>query len=131
MSKSKTQTYGIVWEALADTGKEAANLRVRSALMSEVAAKLAALMEEHHWTQRQAAGHCGVTQPRINDLLRGRMSRFSIDGLVNIAAALGLAVHVKMDGTSASAGRRSRYARGVKRRRRTATLQRGESTRSA
>ena len=43
-----------------------------------------------------AAAQCGVTQPRINDLLRGRISRFSLDALVNIAAALGRRVHVEL-----------------------------------
>jgi predicted XRE-type DNA-binding protein len=40
----------------------------------------------------EAANRCGITQPRINDLLRGRVSRFSIDALVNIATALGRSV---------------------------------------
>jgi predicted XRE-type DNA-binding protein len=38
-----------------------------------------------------------VTQPRINDLLRGRVSRFSLDALVNMATALGCRVHVDLD----------------------------------
>jgi hypothetical protein len=41
-----------------------------------------------------------VTQPRINDLLRGRLSRFSLDALVNIAAALGQRVHIELDTTA-------------------------------
>lgn len=49
------------------------------------------------WTQAEAAARCGVTQPRMNDLLRGRISRFSLDALVNIATALGLRVSVKLD----------------------------------
>ena len=53
--------------------------------------------EESGWTQVEAASHCGVTQPRINDLLRGRISRFSLDALVNIAAALGRRVHVELE----------------------------------
>ncbi len=48
-------------------------------------------------TQADAAKHCGVTQPRINDLLRGRISRFSLDALVNIAAALGKRVHIELE----------------------------------
>ena len=43
-----------------------------------------------------AVAQCGVTQPRINDLLRGRISRFSLDALVNIAAALGRRVQVEL-----------------------------------
>jgi predicted XRE-type DNA-binding protein len=68
------------------------NLQLRAELMS----KIAAVIEESEWTQSEAAQHCGVTQPRVNDLLRGRISRFSLDALVNIAAALGRRVHVKL-----------------------------------
>ncbi|MFM7531342.1 MAG: XRE family transcriptional regulator, partial [Rubrivivax sp.] len=39
---------------------------------------------------------CGVTQPRMNDLLRGRVSRFSLDALVNIATAMGREVHFEL-----------------------------------
>ena len=74
------------------TGKPA-NLRMRSDLMD----KIAAIVEEKGWTQLEAAGHCGVTHPRVNDLLRGRISRFSLDALVNIAAALGHRVHVELE----------------------------------
>jgi predicted XRE-type DNA-binding protein len=49
------------------------------------------------WTQKEAAKRCGVTQPRINDLLRGRISRFSLDALVNIASALGRKVRVSLE----------------------------------
>jgi len=44
----------------------------------------------------EAASHCGVTQPRINDLLRGRASHFSLDALVNIATAIGRRVHIEL-----------------------------------
>jgi predicted XRE-type DNA-binding protein len=59
--------------------------------------KITALVEEMGWTQVDAANRCGVTQPRMNDLLRGRISRFSLDALVNIAAALGRRVHVELE----------------------------------
>lgn len=91
--KIKVESYASVWDAIADTPAEAANLRVRSELMD----KIAALVGESGWTQREAANRCGVTQPRINDLLRGRISRFSLDALVNIAAALGQRVHVEFE----------------------------------
>ena len=48
-------------------------------------------------SQAEAANRCGVTQPRINDLLRGRVSRFSLDALVNIATALGCRVRVDLE----------------------------------
>jgi predicted XRE-type DNA-binding protein len=93
MTKPKTERYASVWEAIADTPEEAANLRVRSDLMD----KISFIVESSGWTQVDAARHCGVTQPRMNDLLRGRISRFSLDALVNIAAALGRRVHVELE----------------------------------
>ena len=93
MSKTKTERFTSVWDALADTAEEAANLKVRAELMR----KIASLIQESGWTQATAAEHCGITQPRINDLLRGRISRFSLDALVNIAASLGRQVHVELE----------------------------------
>ena len=93
MKKPKVETYASVWDAIADTPEEAANLRVRSDLMREITA----IISESGWTQVEAAKHCGVTQPRINDLLRGRISRFSVDALVNIATALGRRVRVELE----------------------------------
>jgi predicted XRE-type DNA-binding protein len=93
MRRAKIETYASVWDAIADTPDEAVNLRVRSELMD----KIAHVIEESGWTQADAAAHCGVTQPRINDLLRGRISRFSLDALVNIAAALGRRVHIELE----------------------------------
>ncbi len=93
MSKKKIERFASVWDAIADTPEEAVNLRVRSELID----KITAVIEESGWTQVDAAKHCGVTQPRINDLLRGRISRFSLDALVNIAAALGRRVHVELE----------------------------------
>ncbi|MEO5606844.1 MAG: XRE family transcriptional regulator [Polaromonas sp.] len=93
MTQQKTDRYASVWDAIADTPQEAENLRVRSELMN----KITALVAENNWTQAEAASRCGVTQPRINDLLRGRISRFSLDALVNIAAALGRRVHVELE----------------------------------
>lgn len=93
MSKVKVESYASVWDAVTDTPQESVNLRVRSELMD----KITAVIEESGWTQVDAAKHCGVTQPRINDLLRGRISRFSLDALVNIAAALGKRVHIEFE----------------------------------
>ncbi|MGO1075451.1 helix-turn-helix domain-containing protein [Inquilinus sp. CA228] len=87
------ESFDSVWDAVADTPEEAANLRTRAELMM----KIAEIIREKGWTQAEAAAHCGVTQPRINDLLRGRVSRFSLDALVNIATALGRRVHVGLD----------------------------------
>ncbi|ANB18789.1 helix-turn-helix domain-containing protein [Dokdonella koreensis] len=90
---TKAESYASVWDALAESAEEAANLKVRAELMR----KIADLIQGSGWTQMEAALRCRVTQPRINDLLRGRISRFSLDALVNIAAALGQQVHVELE----------------------------------
>ena len=90
---SKLESYASVWDAIADTPQQAANLRVRAELMQKIGARL----KKQDWTQAEMASRCGVTQPRINDLLRGRVSRFSLDALVNMATALGCRVHVDLD----------------------------------
>ncbi|SOE80770.1 Predicted DNA-binding protein, contains XRE-type HTH domain [Caballeronia arationis] len=94
MTKATTDpdTYASVWDALADTPEQAANLQARAELMQQIAA----VVGDGGWTQEEAARRCGVTQPRINDLLRGRVSRFSLDALVNIATALGRRVHIEL-----------------------------------
>lgn len=90
---SKQDTYASVWDALADTPEQAANLRTRAELMQQIAA----IVKESKWTQVEAAAHCGITQPRMNDLLRGRVSRFSLDALVNVATAIGRRVHLELE----------------------------------
>jgi predicted XRE-type DNA-binding protein len=91
----KVKSYGSVWDALADSPQQAANLRARAELIQQIAA----IVKKRGWTQVEAARRCGVTQPRINDLLRGRVSRFSLDALVNIATAIGRRVHVELEPT--------------------------------
>ncbi len=93
MSKFPGHRSDNVWDAIADSPEEAANLSLRSELMDEIET----IIKQNGWTQAVAAKRCGVTQPRINDLLRGRISRFSIDALVNIASALGRKVRVRLD----------------------------------
>ena len=93
MSRKKIASYANVWDALADTPEQAANLRARAELMQQIAA----IVKESGWTQTEAAENCGITQPRMNDLLRGRVSRFSLDALVNIATAIGRRVHVALE----------------------------------
>ena len=80
----QVESFASVWDAIADTPEQAANLRARSELMRQITA----IVKESNWTQTEAAQRCGVTQPRMNDLLRGRVSRFSLGALVNIATAM-------------------------------------------
>lgn len=56
-----------------------------------------ALIQKNGWTQLEAAKQCSLTQPRINKLLRGRISRFALDALVNITAHLGQRLHVELE----------------------------------
>ena len=87
------KTYNSVWDALSDNAAQAANMKARAELMRA----LQTLMRESGWTQVEAARRCGITQPRMNDLLRGRISRFSLDALVNIAAASGREVRIALE----------------------------------
>jgi predicted XRE-type DNA-binding protein len=87
------KAYANVWDAIGDTPEEAANLRARAQLMHQISE----LVKSKRWKQTEAARHCRVTQPRLNDLLRGRISRFSLDALVNIATSLGQRVKIEIE----------------------------------
>jgi predicted XRE-type DNA-binding protein len=88
----KRERFANVWDALCDTPEEAANLTARSEMMMQITD----IVKKGGWTQAEATRRCGVTQPRINDLLRGRIDRFSLDALVNIATALGRKVRITL-----------------------------------
>jgi len=77
-----SEIFNSVWDALSDTVQEAENLKLRSALLYEIRK----VIEEWNLPQEQAAKRLGLTRPRTNDLLRGKLSKFSLDALVNIAA---------------------------------------------
>jgi predicted XRE-type DNA-binding protein len=47
-------------------------------------------------TQAAAAKRLGLTQPRMNDLMRGRINKFSLDALINLAAQAGLSIRVEV-----------------------------------
>ena len=85
----KTQ-FASVWDAIVDTPEEAENMKLRSSLMIA----LKAHMERVGSSQSEAAKIFGVTQPRVSDLVRGKINLFGLDALVNMAAAAGL--HVEM-----------------------------------
>jgi predicted XRE-type DNA-binding protein len=87
-----TEVFENVWDALEDTPTEAENMKLRSRLMIAITEAVSAW----HVTQTEAARRLGVTQPRLNDLLRGRVGKFSLDGLVALAARAGLAVHLEI-----------------------------------
>ena len=90
MSKTAGQVFESVWDALEDSPAEAANMRLRSDLMIAIREAVAG------WnvTQAAAARRMEVTQPRLNDLLRGR---FSLDALTVLAARAGLRVRMRIE----------------------------------
>ena len=88
----KSQRFENVWEALEDDPAIIASLTARSELMFAIEQTV----KPWKVTQAAAAKRLGLTQPRLNDLLRGRIDKFSLDALMNIAAAAGLTVKVEV-----------------------------------
>ena len=86
----KGKRFKSVWDALEDTAEEAENMRLRSVLMME----LKQYVERSSLTQAKAAKLFGVTQPRISDLMRGKIHLFGLDALVNMATTAGLHVEI-------------------------------------
>ena len=88
----EAQTFASVFDALADTPAEAANMKARAELLSSLQAQV------RSWglPQEAAAARLGITRPRLNDLLRGKLGKFSLDALVNIASAAGLALEIRV-----------------------------------
>ena len=90
MNEQIRRGSGNVFRDLGASEAEAENLRVRSLLMM----RLERLIRAEGWTQREAAKILGVTQPRISDLTRGKIDRFSVDSLIELFGRCGLMVTV-------------------------------------
>ena len=86
------QRFGSVWDALEDTPQQAASMRARSELMMN----LTEVIRERGMTQGDAATMFGVTQPRISDLMRGKINLFSLDTLIDMAATAGMSPTVNV-----------------------------------
>jgi predicted XRE-type DNA-binding protein len=88
----KNQRFASVWDAIEDTPEETENMKLRSALMMA--------LKDHivraDLSQAQAAKLFRVTQPRVSDLMRGKINLFAIDTLVNMAAAAGMHVEMRL-----------------------------------
>ena len=97
MTDEPVQKFASVWDALEETPGEAANMRLRS----ELTVAVRGVVDGWQLTQAQAAARLGVTQPRLNDLLRGRVDRFSLDALIGLAERAGLAVRMEITRTAA------------------------------
>lgn len=84
--------YASVWDAIENTTEEAENMKLRSVLMSA----LRDYIEKAGLTQSQAAKLFGLTQPRISDLVRGKISVFGLESLINMAATAGMRVEMRV-----------------------------------
>jgi len=87
------QTFSSVWDAIEDTPQQAASLRAKSELMQA----LEQTIRQRGMTQHDAAALFGVTQPRVSDLMRGKINLFSLDALIDMAATAGLRPHVVIE----------------------------------
>jgi predicted XRE-type DNA-binding protein len=92
MSDEVTRSTGNVFEDLGFAPEEAENLKIRSTLMGSIRT----IIECEELTQTRAAELFGVSQPRISDLVRGKIELFSIDALVNMLASGGHHVEVSV-----------------------------------
>ena len=86
------QRFSSVWDAIEDTNETAENMKLRSVLMIALKNHIAST----RMSQAQAAKLFGVTQPRISDLMRGKINLFGLDALVNMATAAGLRIEMKV-----------------------------------
>ena len=84
--------FDSIWDAIEDTPAEAAHMRLRSQLMMALRNHI----EQSGLNQSQAAKVLGVTQPRVSDLMRGKIDLFAIDTLVAMLTAAGLQVELRV-----------------------------------
>ena len=97
-----TKGSGDVFQDLGFSPAQACNLRIRAELMTA----LRKFIENEGLTQAEAAKRLKVSQPRISDLVRGKISRFSLDALVNMLADAGMEVAVEVKRSSRAVARR-------------------------
>ena len=88
---NKNHQFESVWDALEDDPIRVENLKLRSTLLIKITENI----EDRGLTQQQAAELLHITQPRVSALLKGKISDFRLDSLVDIAHRLGL--HVSLN----------------------------------
>ena len=86
------KAYDSVWQALAKDEAEAETMRLRADLLIALRDRVVA------WklTQAEAAKRLGISQPRLNNMLRGQIESFSLDMLTKLACRAGLKVEMKL-----------------------------------
>ena len=85
-------TFASVWDAIESTPAKAANMKLRSSLITALEGHI----RGQGWTQAEAARRLGVTQPRVSDLLRAKIHLFGLDTLVNMVSAAGLQLEIRL-----------------------------------
>ena len=90
MTTRVRKSSGNVFRDLGFSPEEAEHLKIRSDLMI----RLTKLIERRGLTQAQAAQLLGVTQPRISDVVRGKIDRFSVDSLIEMLGRTGARIAV-------------------------------------
>ncbi|MBP8274517.1 MAG: XRE family transcriptional regulator [Acidobacteria bacterium] len=96
MTTKIRRSSGNVFKDLGFPTEQATNLKMRSDLMI----RLSKLIDARGLTQTQAAEFFGVTQPRISDLVRGKIDRFSVDTLIGMLGHAGVGVQIVLGRTS-------------------------------
>lgn len=79
------ERFDTVWSALIDTPSEAKIMSMRSDLMSDIAG----IIKAKKLTQAKASELLGINQPRVSDLLRGKLSKFNLETLIELSERCG------------------------------------------
>lgn len=99
MKLKMTRSTGNVFRDLGFSPDEAEHLRIRSDLLLQ----LQKAVKSQGLKQAEAAKLLDVTQPRVSDLMRGRLDLFSVDTLIDMLARLGIRVRVVFSSSKRSA----------------------------
>ena len=92
MNRTAKSRFKSVWDAIEDTPEEAESMKLRSRLLMALQERI----NREGLSQSQTAKLLGVTQPRISDLMRGRISLFSVESLIDMLVHLGMRVEIKV-----------------------------------
>jgi len=84
------KSYNSVWDALEDRPEEAQNMKMRSIFMMAIKD----YVKQSGSTQTAMAKTLGISQPRLNDLLTGKIGKFSLDKLVGLAVKAGMSINL-------------------------------------
>lgn len=92
------ERFTSVWDALVNSPEEAENLRIRSQLMMAITQTI----KGWEVSQKEASKRLHLTQPRLNDLLKGKIDKFSLDALVNMLAGADLTIEIDVKARKAA-----------------------------